>query len=244
MSVRPATASPAVSPLPNVQPGGAAGHRTTRFPALRGPRQRVWRQRGSALLLGCALAACAAPRDAERPVVFEDLLAPAEGLAEGDLLGPQAADVWVAPVVDATTARSAPSAALREQLYRGLVDRLYTPLSLSFGDRSLAEAGGGPFGPSEAEAVLTVQILGWDTAALEGRGQIDADVELRLLDLRTDPPTQVFGRHLGRRLRIEPGLLRQATPRELEEHAARNLAAELLRELPRRDPQRGAAARL
>lgn len=190
-------------------------------------------------LAGLLLAGCVSTGEPAAPVDFAEPLAAPVGaveLVDGAPGESAPADVWVAPVIDATTEREAPSAALRDELYRGLVGRLYSPLALDFGDVALVEAGDGAWGPDAAQGVLLVEIERWDTAQLEARGTIDAAAKVRLVDLRAEPPVQVFGRRIGRRLELESSLLEQATPAELGAYAARNLAAELLSALPRRVP--------
>lgn len=194
-------------------------------------------------LAGLLLAGCVSTGEPAQPVDFAEPLAAPVGaveLVEGAPGESAPADVWVAPVIDATTEREVPSAALRDELYRGLVGRLYSPLALGFGDVARVEAGDGAWGSAKstgaAQGVLLVEIERWDTAQLEARGTIDAAAKVRLVDLRAEPPVQVFGRRIGRRLELESSLLEQATPAELGAYAARNLAAELLSALPRRVP--------
>ena len=201
---------------------------------------------GLASLLGALLAAaCVGPQLDEAPVVFVEPLPPPAGStsgAEGPFGAVDPVDVFVAPVVDATTDRGAPEGPLRQELYAGLVRRLYTPLALGFGDASLArarDAADAPealLGPPEADAVLTTRVVGWDTRQLESQGWIDVVVEVRLLDLRGGRLDQRWGRRIGRQLRLEQGLLKQATPAELQRYGARLLASELLALLPERDP--------
>lgn len=195
------------------------------------------------LLAGCA-ATAAGP--IERTPYTEPLPAD-EGLASAAAAaGVHPADVWIQPVRDQSTGRGAPVGALRDELYRRLVDRLYTPIALGWGDAQLAEAAAdGLRFPTEAigaDAVLEVAVLTWDAGALERAGTVFAEVEVRLIDPRPATPTQLWGRRVARRLALDAARLRQSTVGELEDLAARQLAREVLALLPQRDPVRAAAA--
>ncbi|MEO0649548.1 MAG: hypothetical protein AAFZ65_02575 [Planctomycetota bacterium] len=196
-----------------------------------------------ASILGLCLAAgCVTPVEEPAPVVFVEPLAPPAGVVDATPGAVDPVDVHVAEVEDATTGRGVPAEGLRRELYVGLVRRLYSPLALEFGDASLAaarsEAADGEriLGPPEADAVLSARVVTWDTRQLESRGLIDVEVEVRLLDQRDGQVVQRWGRRVGRQLRLEQGLLKQATPGELQQYGARLLASELLQILPERDP--------
>ncbi|QDU69006.1 hypothetical protein [Engelhardtia mirabilis] len=202
------------------------------------------------LLAGCAsvlLAGCASVGgEMPRPQPYTDPLPPPAGMdGVPAAIASQPADVWIQPVVDASSGRGAPVGALRDELYRGLVARLYTPIALVWGDAQLAEAsastGGFPTGAMGAEAVLEVRVLSWDASSIERSGSVFAELEARLIDPRTTPATQLWGRRLARELSVDKSRLRQSTTGELEELAIRNLGREVLGLMPQRDPVRAAS---
>ena len=170
-------------------------------------------------LLGLALAAgaCVAPRPQD-PVDSTGFL-PASGL--DDL---QPADIAVAPVdVVLLEGGDAPHEAVREALYDGLIDRLYSPLPLVWVD------GGG-----ERDATLVVRILQWDRSKLSYDGTITARAEARL----TADGRSLWAVELTRRLnRATSGEAREDVALA-ELSSAQNLAREILALLPERDPQR------
>ena len=180
-----------------------------------------------------------------RPEPYTEPLPPVAGVDSVPAAAAvQPADVWIQPITDASSGRGAPVDALRDELYRGLVARLYTPIALVWGDAQLAEAAADQVGfPSEAmgaEAVLEVRVLSWDASSIERKGSVFAELEARLIDPRTSPPTQLWGRRLARDLAVDKGRLRQATAGELEELAIRDLGREVLGLMPQRDPVRAA----
>lgn len=199
-----------------------------------------------ALLAAVSLVGCATTGPSEeRPERLTAPLLPQAGTIDGSGSNVQPADLWVQPVADESSGRGAPTGALRDELYRGLVGRLYTPIALGWGDARLTEAAGAGEGfPSDAmgaEGVLEVLVTTWDAAALERSGEVYAEVEVRLLDPLSSPPAQLWGRLLARELSVDSGRLRQATVGELEEIVARQLAREILDLLPQRDAARAGA---
>ena len=91
-------------------------------------------------------------------------------LPGGGLEMVQPADIAVVPIGLRTEDAIVPTDVIREELYLGLIDRLYTPLQLAWVD-----AGG------ESDAVLKVTILSWDRKDLAARGAILARAEARIL---------------------------------------------------------------
>jgi len=148
----------------------------------------------------------------------------------------QPADVAVAVVRDEAgprkTAVGAPTDALRAALYEGLVERLYSPVSLDYVDKQWTEASFG--GGGAADAVLDVVVTKWDTTHVMQRGVVLARAEARLIDADRPDAEPLWAMGVTRRLDLggpEPrgdwGAL-----------AAEMLASELLGELPQRDPVR------
>ena len=91
-------------------------------------------------------------------------------LPGGGLEMVQPADIAVMPFKLRTKDTEIPSGELREQLYRGLLDRLYTPLPFSWVD-----TGG------ESDAELQVTMLRWDRKDLSARGAVLARAEARMV---------------------------------------------------------------
>ena len=149
---------------------------------------------------------------------------PGRGLAVA-----QPADVAVAPVRD-TSGADVPLEALRQALYTGLVDRLYSPVSLEYVDRQWTDASFG--GGGAAEAVLEVTVTKWDTTHVSQRGVVLARGEARLLDAKAPDGAPLWAVGVTRRLDLGGPF----PPAGWEERAAGLLAQELLAELPERDP--------
>jgi hypothetical protein len=91
-------------------------------------------------------------------------------LPGGGLEMVQPADIAVVPIGLRTRDAGIPTDLIRENLYGGLIDRLYSPLPLAWVD------GGG-----ESDAVLKVTMLSWDRKDLAARGAILARAEARML---------------------------------------------------------------
>ncbi|MCI0548793.1 MAG: hypothetical protein L0027_16105 [Candidatus Rokubacteria bacterium] len=149
---------------------------------------------------------------------------PGRGLAVA-----QPADVAVAPVRD-TSGAAVPLDAMRQALYEGLVDRLYSPVSLEYVDRQWTDASFG--GGGAAEAVLEVTVTKWDTTHVPQRGVGLARGEARLIDAKTPDGAPLRAVGVTRRLDLGGPLPAAGW----EERAAGLLALELLAELPERDP--------
>ena len=100
---------------------------------------------------------------------------PVEKFATGWLPGGglemvQPADIAVTPIKLRSKDQAIPSGLIRENLYGGLLDRLYTPLPFTWVD------GGG-----ESDAELQVTMLGWNRKDLAARGAILARAEARMV---------------------------------------------------------------
>lgn len=167
------------------------------------------------------LAAC--QTDNHKPQTMTDAL-PSRGLEDA-----QPADVAVAPVHD-TTGAAVPLDALRQALYGGLVDRLYSPVRLEYADRQWTDAAFG--GAGAAEAVLDVTVTKWDTTHVPQRGVVLARAEARLLDAKAPDGMPLWAVGVTRRLDLGG----PNPPAGWEAHAAELLAHEVLAELPQRDP--------
>jgi len=155
-------------------------------------------------------------------------------LARGGLERVQPADVAVAPVRDHSR-QQAPADALREALYRGLIERLYSPLDLDYVDARWAEAR---FDPTqvEAEGVLQVIVTTWDPTWLSTHGDLIFALEARLLDAGRPESDPLWAVSVSRRISLQRERERAATPEEFDRAAAAAVAAEVLELLPERDP--------
>src|SRR5688572_6384156 len=135
------------------------------------------------------LAAC--QMESKNPQHMTDSL-PGSGLEVA-----QPADVAVAPVRD-TTGAGVPLDAMRQALYAGLVDRLYSPVRLEYVDRQWTDAAFGAGGA--AEAVLEVTVTKWDTTHVPQRGVVLARGEARLVDADAPEGTPLWAVGVTRRL--------------------------------------------
>jgi len=134
------------------------------------------------------------------------------------------ADIAVAPVMLAMLEDGyVPTEAVREALYTGLIDRLYSPLPLGWVDE-----GG------EHDAVLKVRILMWDTSKVAYDGTIFARAEARV----SNADGNLWGVDITRVLNDDVSGPNRDTPALAEMSAASDLAAELLALLPERNPLR------
>lgn len=167
------------------------------------------------------LAACQA--ETPTPQHMTDPL-PGRGLAVA-----QPADVAVAPVRD-TSGAGVPLEAMREALYTGLVDRLYSPVRLEYVDRQWTDAAFGAGGA--AEAVLEVTVTKWETTHVLQRGIVIGRAEARLLDAKALDGAPLWAVGVTRRLDLGGPVPAAGW----EERAAGLLAQEVLAELPERDP--------
>lgn len=178
-----------------------------------------------------ALAACtAAPRPVQPGVPGErtETLA-AEGL---DRLQP--ADVAVAPIENLTGLAELPVDDLRAALAQGLVQRLYTPLALDFVDKHWVDASFR--GVDVPDATLYVTVLGWNENSLASKGELAAELELKLVEGGTAEGRLLWGRRLQRIVDVAPSGNRPAgLRRDLFPIAVRELASRALQELPERD---------
>ena len=162
-------------------------------------------------------AACVSPKG-EGPVESTGFL-PASGLDQA-----RPADIAVAPVrVTLLDGGQAPADAVREALYLGLIDRLYSPLPLAWVD------GGG-----DCDAVLQVRILEWDPSMLNYDGTIMARAEARLVAAGGS----LWAVELTRRLNRNTSGPMRDDPAKAEVSSAQHLASEILALLPERNPQR------
>jgi hypothetical protein len=155
---------------------------------------------------------------------------PAFGLEDS-----QPADIAVVPIRDLSKEGGAPVGTLREQIYRGLVPLMYSPLDLDFVDVHWVEAG---FAPEALEAggVLQITIQDWDTSLLGTHGAIQVALSAEILDGRRPGAKPLWGVQLQRRLELAHEQVNLSGP-ALFDRAAELLAAELLLQIPVRNPK-------
>jgi hypothetical protein len=147
----------------------------------------------------------------------------------------------VAPVIDRTSPLDegdgpVPTAALRDEVYRGLPGRLYSPLRLEFIDRGGWREGSTAAREGGADAVLEITVTRWDETWLPSAGSVRAAAEAYLFPIAEGDP--IWGARLERELALPAHMAPADAPTRRERLAAR-LAEELLSQLPERDPLAG-----
>lgn len=163
------------------------------------------------------LGACVAPKNS-------DELSQTNFLPTKAQTDHQPVDVGIAPVrVVMLEEGDAPAEALRDALYEGLMDRMYSPLPNAWVD------GGG-----ESDALIQVRILQWDRSQLAYDGTIMARAEARMVV----PEGSMWAVDITRRLNRNVGGKDRADSDLAEASCVRDLASELLELLPKRDPLR------
>ncbi|MEM7310196.1 MAG: hypothetical protein AAF682_26210 [Planctomycetota bacterium] len=179
------------------------------------------------LPLAAALLLCtAACQSTTTPIQYATDVLPSGGLSQA-----QPADIAVPPVRNGTDA-AVPVEGVRLACYTGLVDRLYSPVSLDYVDRTWTDASYG--GAGAADAVLDIEVTKWDTTHVSSRGIVIARAEARLLDARNPDGKPLWAVGVTRRLDLggpNPSA-------GWESLAADLLADQILTQLPERDPVR------
>ncbi|MDF1798086.1 MAG: hypothetical protein P1V81_02840 [Planctomycetota bacterium] len=161
------------------------------------------------------LAACAtAPK--------EDPIESTGYLPGGGLDAVQPADIAVAPVrIRMENGTGVPTEALREALYLGLIERLYSPLPLDWVD------GGG-----DSDATLKITVLDWDTSKVKYDGTVVARAEASMVRAGTT----LWAVELTRRVNDEKGGSARTVVDEAIAASVSAFAGEILALLPERDP--------
>lgn len=159
-------------------------------------------------------------------------------LREGE---PAPVEIFVLPIQDESGAFGPPVGTLRQELADGLVERRYSPLSLSFGDQLLAEsAAAGAIDPVDAiaplgaDALLQVRLGEWNTELLESRGILRASIELYLWRGNDPRSAALWTGRVERAVEVPARSLRSTPKAELEADCARRLVGQLLESLPPR----------
>lgn len=152
----------------------------------------------------------------------------------------QPADVFLLPTLDESGAFAAPLVGLRQAYYKGLVERLYTPIALEFGDRALEMASGTPLERAlsasalSAQAVVQLRLLRWDTAELEAQGRILAELEAVWLAVGAGGGEALYAATLARPIELSGRQVRNSARADLEQRAAEVLIRDMLGRLPQR----------
>ncbi len=145
-------------------------------------------------------------------------------------------DIAVLPVKD-HTGGLVPARTLRNQLYLGLVEKLYSPISLNYVDVNWVEA---KFDSSslQADGVLQVVVDEWDTSLLSTNGALNIVMQVEILDGGQPGGTPLWGARVKRRLELVQGSI-VPSREELFEKAAVMAAQEILQLIPSRpaDPR-------
>lgn len=218
--------------------------------------------RTAALAAALSLVACQAPTtdpELERELVPDRPIAAGTVLAEA-----RPVDVFVTLPRDLTRRGDLPLEALRESLYLGLVERLYSPLALDWGDGVLgyaepvelvradeaageadveAQEASAPAPPAtpaealdrlEADALLSVDLLEWDDSSLELDGRVLVRLRVALQDPRREGTGVLWGWELSRWVELGVRRSRTETRPILWLEAVPDLSGEILSLLPER----------
>jgi len=162
-----------------------------------------------------ALVACVAPTK-DDPIESTGYL-PGSGL---DAVQP--ADIAVAPVrIRMQDGTGVPTDALRDALYLGLIERLYSPLPLDWVD------GGG-----DSDATLKVTVIGWDTSNIKYDGTVVARAEASMVR----GGDTLWSVELTRRVNDDKGGSARTVVDEAIAASVSSFAGEILALLPERDP--------
>jgi hypothetical protein len=154
---------------------------------------------------------------------------PAEGLAER-----QPAEIALAPIRNQSSIESLPLVELREDIYRELINRLYSPLDLDFVDRHWE--GSSFSGAAPPDALLTIVVTDWDANSLATEGELKATLELRIFDGDSAENPVLWGVDATRTVDLHQGQGTAGLVRDLYPEALRALAEEVIQLLPERDP--------
>lgn len=182
------------------------------------------------LLLTGLLGACAStPFEAERPFPYTEFG------ADGPLESVRPVDLLVAPVHNQSGIPNVPVEPFRVALTEELVARLYSPLSLEWADGRAVEAGYDPNAPG-ADAILQVVVTRWDESLYDSHGAVLAEAEARLLDAGVATRPVLWAVDVGRRLEASSRQRGRLPASEVRARMADQLAQEILRLLPERNP--------
>ena len=163
-----------------------------------------------------------------------------EGLVTGRLLSVNPLEVVVLPIENHTGDASVPCAAMREQFQQGLVQLRYSPLALSFVDRSsgVVEASYKP-GALGEHAVLRVVLTGWDDSRWKSHAHLVVDADIYMLDAANpDPSMALWGGHAVRTVDLELQRNSVAGDEALRQRAVEEVVSGILGSLPARNPER------
>jgi len=157
-----------------------------------------------------------------------------EELFHGSLETAQPIDVVVAPVIDESASRGAPTKALREAFQRNLLVRRYSPLALEYVDRKVVSASYRP-GTLSEDAVLQVTVRGWDLSRWQSDGEVTAEVEAWMLSAADG--TELWGGRLQRTFDLAYEKENHPTNMVANNKASEGIASELLDVMPARTPR-------
>lgn len=140
-------------------------------------------------------------------------------------------DIAVLPIQD-RSGGEVPARTMRNELYQGLTEKLYSPISLNYVDVHWVEA---KFDSStlEADGVLQVIVEEWDTSLLATNGALNVVIQVEILDGSQPGGRPLWGSRVKRRLELVQG---SVTPSRaaLFEKAATLAAQEILALIPSR----------
>jgi hypothetical protein len=192
--------------------------------------RRSWTRFFSTLLLGGLgyLATAGCTTLPEPPGRFVDVL------YQGNLEEVQPVDVVVLPVINNSGNRDVPENDLRSAFYQTLPRRRYSPISLDFINRGVAEASYNP-GALQEDAVLKVVVRKWDLSRWESDARLTVEVEAWMLSAVDG--SQMWGGRLSRTLKLKEERERHETSYQAFLLGCQMIAEELLEVMPAHNPQ-------
>ena len=145
-------------------------------------------------------------------------------------------DVAVMPIENLTGEENLPLEDLRAEFQAGLVRLRYSPLALSYVDRSLADATYTRASLRE-EGIFQVTLHAWDETSLRAHGVVQVDCEARLTDpYLPESEATLWHGHLARPIQLGSDRSVHSIAR-LRKEALAALVEELLGAVPPRIPE-------
>jgi hypothetical protein len=145
-------------------------------------------------------------------------------------------DIAVMPVENLTGEADLPLEDMRAEFQAGLVRLRYSPLSLAYVDRSLADATYTK-GSLREEGIFQVTLHAWDETSLRAHGVVQVDCEARLIDpYLPETEAALWHGHLARPIQLGSDRSIHSIAR-LRKEALVAMVEELLGAVPPRIPQ-------
>lgn len=146
-------------------------------------------------------------------------------------------EIAVLPVTNNTGKDDLPLERMREDFYKGLVRRYYTPLALSFVDQKTAVEASYTPGELQENAVLQVFLTSWDDSRWTANGEVTIEGDVFLLDVSNPTTSQaLWGGRFSRRVSMSLDRASSPTDADLKNRAVDRFVEDVLASLPVRDP--------